>query len=77
MPEKPTTNDLIDYLFAWKKITSRAATRTADAANGALHQYCLQREFAAASRLHRAFPALDGCSIIQCAVRHERVEAAV
>ena len=76
MSEKPTMNDLIDYLMAWKEIASRAATRTADAANGALHQYCLRREFAAASRLHRALPALDGYSVIQRTARHERIEVA-
>ena len=75
MPEKPTMNDLIDYLFAWRKIASRAATRTANAANRALHQYCLRRESAAARRLQFALPALDGYSVIERATRAERSAA--
>ena len=76
MPEKPTTNDLIDYMFAWRKIVLQATTRTADAANGALHQYCLHREANAAHRLQATIQDFDGRSVIQCAVRRERIEVA-
>ena len=75
MPKKPTMNDLIDYLWAWRKIASRAATKTANAANEALHQYCLRRESAAARRLQFALPALDGYSVIERATRAERSAA--
>lgn len=76
MPEKPTTNDLIDYLFAWRKIVSQATTRTADAANGALHQYCLRREANAARRMQATIQDFDGRNVIERVVRHERIEVA-